>query len=184
MKTFVLCTAFTLALAAAGQSPKEEAYVLTRAGSSSVTMSGSSADQRNARKALHGDAGIWFRRGGAAYVVTDPGLVARAQGFYKPLEELGGKQGELGKRQGKLGDEMGRLGAQMGTAGARHGEDSEARMDELGAQMDKLGKQMDAMGEQMDQMGKQMDALSAKADRELHALLDEALAKGLAKRAD
>lgn len=177
MKILALCPAFALALCAAAQSPKEETFVLTQAGSSSVTMSGDSADAGVARAALHGAQGLWFRREGAAYVVTDPGLVARARGFYKPMDDLGRQQGDLGKRQGQLGAEMGKLGAKMGAARG-------AEMDELGKQMDELGKKMDGLGAQMDALGKRMDDLSAKADADMHRLLDEALAKGLAKRAD
>ena len=184
MKTVLLCSAFALALCVSGQSPKEEAFVLTRAGSSSVTMSGNSADAGAARAALHGAEGLWFRREGVAYVVTDPGLVARARGFYKPTEDLGRQQGELGKRQGRLGAEMGKLGARMGQVGGSGAADKEARMDALGKEMDSLGKEMDGFGKQMDTLGKRMDDVCAKADADLHRLMDEALAKGLAKRAD
>ncbi|HTL97710.1 MAG TPA: hypothetical protein VL181_02795 [Holophagaceae bacterium] len=177
MKTLLLCSAFALALCASGQSPKDESFVLTRAGSSAVTMSGDSADAGVARAALHGAQGLWFRREGVAYTVTDPDLVARARAFYKPLEDLGRQQGDLGKRQGQLGAEMGKLGAKMGVARG-------ADMDELGKQMDELGKKMDGLGAQMDALGKRMDDASARADADMHRLLDEALSKGLAKRAD
>lgn len=184
MKALLLCSAFTLALCASGQSLKEEAFVLTRAGSSSVTMSGDSSDVSAARAALHGADGLWFRREGVAYVITDPGLVARARGFYKPMEDLGRQQGDLGRRQGKLGGEMGKLGAKMGQTGGSGGADREARMDAQGREMDKLGKQMDALGKQMDALGRRMDDISSKADADLHRLLDDALAQGLAKRVD
>lgn len=184
MKALLLCSAFTFALGASGQSPKEEAFVLTRAGSSSVTMSGDSSDAGAARAALHGAEGLWFRREGVAYVITDPGLLARARSFYKPMEDLGRQQGELGRRQGKLGGEMGRLGAEMGRTGGSGGADLEARMDAQGKEMDKLGQQMDALGKQMDALGLRMDEISAKADSDLHRLLDEALAQDLAKRVD
>lgn len=184
MKMFLLCSAFTLALCAPAQSPKGEAFVLTRAGSSSVTMSGDSADAGAARAALHGADGLWFRREGVAYVVTDPVLVARARGFYKPTEDLGRQMDALGKRQGKLGAEMGKLGTQMGQAGGSAGAGKEARMDALGKQMNDLGKEMDGLGKQMDALGKRMDDICAKADADLHRLMDEALAKGQARRAD
>jgi len=53
----------------------------------------------------------------------------------------------------------------------------------LGRQMDEAGKPMDALGEQMDALGEQMDKLSTQAERETLSLIDEAMAKGLAKPA-
>ncbi len=125
------------------------------------------------------------------------------------MEELGRRQGEVAARQAELAtamidaDEAGRarlqremdaLGKQMETLSAQmdeqarvmdtHSERLEARMrpmEALGRQMEEAGKPMEALGEQMDALGEQMDKLSEKAEKETLALIDEAVAKGLAK---
>jgi len=127
------------------------------------------------------------------------------------MEGLGRQQEQLASRQAKLAlamidaDEAGKerlsremeqlssqqesLGAQM-EAQSRVMEAESARIEErmkpmeaLGRQMDEASKPMEALGEQMDALGEQMDKLSAQAERETLSLIDDAMAKGLAKPA-
>lgn len=56
-------------------------------------------------------------------------------------------------------------------------------MEALGRQMDEASKPMDALGKRMDILGKEQEKRVAQAERETKALLDEAMAKGLAKPA-
>jgi len=127
------------------------------------------------------------------------------------MEELGRQQEALGEKQEELAATMAEadsaqrasisrqlqaLSAQQKTLaeqmkaqsrvieaeGARM-EQNHAPMEALGKQMEEAGKPMEALGKQIDALGRQMDALSAKAERETLALIDGAIAKGLAKPA-
>jgi beta-lactamase regulating signal transducer with metallopeptidase domain len=120
---------------------------------------------------------------------------------------LGGEQGGLGARQGSLGMRQGQLAAEQAKlAGAQAALDMdphndkrraevEAMQSRLQASQDKLARQQDELARQQDALGKQQDALGAKQDalgkrqkqaadeanRQIAALIDEALAKGVAK---
>jgi beta-lactamase regulating signal transducer with metallopeptidase domain len=96
-------------------------------------------------------------------------LQARMEQFHKQgatQEELGDLQGSLGELQGKLGEIQGKAGARQGEIGAKQGE--------LGARQGKLGEQQGKLGEQQAR-------LAEEASRKMKALLDNALAKGLAR---
>lgn len=77
--------------------------------------SGNAFDQVKSK--MHGNY-IWFERNGKSYVIDDPALVAQAREYFKPMEELGRRQGELGEQQGRLGEEQGRLGEMQARASA------------------------------------------------------------------
>jgi len=81
-------------------------------------------------------------------------------------EELGELQEALGDLQGKLGELQGEAGGQQGAIGGKQGE--------LGAQQEKLGEQQEKLGEEQAR-------LAEEASRKMKALIDNALAKGLAK---
>jgi uncharacterized protein YoxC len=127
------------------------------------------------------------------------------------MEELGRQQEALGEKQEDLADrmssadaaqraslsrEMETLSAQQAALGrqmeaqSRVVEAGSARMEQhakpmeaLGRQMAEASKPMEALGKQIDVLDQQMDALSDKAERETLQLIDEAMAKGLAKPA-
>ena len=122
---------------------------------------------------------------------------------------LGGQQGGLGARQGSLGMRQGQLAAEQAKLAAEQAaldlqpnddkrraefeakqarlqasEDDLARQqDELGRQQDALGKQQDALGEKQDALGKRQEQATDQANRQIGALIDEALAKGVAQAA-
>jgi beta-lactamase regulating signal transducer with metallopeptidase domain len=129
---------------------------------------------------------------------------ARMEGLGRQQEQLASKQAKLAlamidtdeARKEQLSREMEQLSAQQEAlsrqmeAQSRVMETESARIEErmqpmeaLGRQMDEAGKPMDALGEQMDALGEQMDKLSTQAERETLSLIDEAMAKGLAKPA-
>lgn len=120
---------------------------------------------------------------------------------------LGGLQGGLGARQGALGMRQGQLAAQQAKLAAEQAalalqpndakrqaefEASQARLqaneddlarqqDELGRQQDALGKQQDALGARQDALGKRQEQATDQANRQIGALIDEALAKHVAE---
>lgn len=129
---------------------------------------------------------------------------ARMEGLGRQQEQLASKQAKLAlamidadvARQQQLSREMEQLSTQQESlsrqmeAQSRVMEAESVRieqrmqpMEALGRQMDEAGKPMEALGEQMDALGEQMDKLSTQAERETLSLIDEAMAKGLAKPA-
>jgi len=81
-------------------------------------------------------------------------------------EELGDLQGALGELQGKLGEIQGKAGEQQGALGAKQGE---------------LGERQGKLGEEQGKLGEQQGRLAEEASQKMKALLDDALAKGLAQ---
>jgi beta-lactamase regulating signal transducer with metallopeptidase domain len=99
--------------------------------------SGNTFDQVKSK--MHGNY-IWFEHNGKSYVIDDPALVARAHEYFKPMEELGRRQGELGEQQGRLGEEQGRLGELQAKASAPS-PDLSKEMADLQAALKKLQDQ-------------------------------------------
>jgi hypothetical protein len=115
--------------------------------------------------------------------------------------ELGAQQGELGARQGQIGAQQGELAAQLAAAIMRDvntGTDAskaevsavERRLAALGQQQDQLGREQQALGNKQEELGRQQQALgerqhlaSEAAQREADRLIEAAIAKGLAQRA-
>jgi bla regulator protein BlaR1 len=152
----------------------------------------------------------YVKRAVAAYApVTELG---REQGKLGSRQgELGGKQGALGARQGELGARQGQLagrraelaGRQATLAAQTGGADqaSRAKLDasaqeldrqqgelsrqqqELGQQQAALGKQQEALGTEQAALGKRQQETSREAHAQMRKLLDEAIAKGVAKPA-
>src|SRR5688500_17458048 len=86
-------------------------YILMTSDGSSLS-SGSSDDFRLAHRHRSGKAPMLFvRQDGAAYVIRDPAILARAEAIMGPQRELGRRQGALGAQQGELGRKQGALGA-------------------------------------------------------------------------
>jgi bla regulator protein BlaR1 len=148
---------------------------------------------------------LWFRRGDDRYVVTDAALLA-------PLGPLAAEQSRLGKQQGQLGAEQGKLGAQQGELGMQQAElggkqaklshqiEKRAKHDEptaaLEAQMQalereqealshkqgKLGERQEPLARQQEKLGAQQEKLAADFEARLSAVIEQALAKGLAQK--
>ena len=133
-----------------GSKPRE-AYALVPKDGDSITMSGSTDDLpaiKRAQRNIDADF-IWFRHGNQSYVVSDPGIVARANDAWRDSN--------------KLGAQMEALGNEM----EGHG----AKMEKLGAQMEKLSEgsgrnaAMDAAAKQMELLAAQAETLAAKQSR-------------------
>lgn len=97
-------------------------------------------------------------------------------------EQLSRDMDALSQQQDALSQQMDVQSDVMDAEGERI-ERQMAPMDALGRQMDEASKPMDALGRQMDVLGKQMDELSKQAERETLQVIDDAVAKGLAKPA-
>src|SRR5262245_30781678 len=100
MKIGLALSVVGLAAAAAGPRAAvaggREAHVLALDGSTYATNLDLDELQR-IRKARSGDF-VWFRRGGRAYVVTDPDVLAAVRDILRPVRALSEEQEELGAR--------------------------------------------------------------------------------------
>lgn len=165
-------------------------YVLFNPDSESVSMSGSSDDVRRARALrIGGEALLYFRDGGEAYVVRDPAVLRQAKAIFKPQEEVGARQGELGRRQGELGKLQGELGAEQGRLGAlqansppREAAELARKQGELGKRQGELGAQQGELGRQQGDLGREQARLAGIAQQQIKVLLADAVRRGLAQR--
>jgi beta-lactamase regulating signal transducer with metallopeptidase domain len=158
-------------------------FVIVSGNSDSVTMSGSTEDERHAmrlKKQIPGDF-IWFERDEKAYVIRDQATVDRARKLWAPQEELGKKQEELGKQQEVLGKQQEALGDKMRqvhvkvpdltaqldrlkeelkrlSSGATTDEVGQIQS-EIGELQSRVGELQSQAGEQQSKVGEQMSAL-------------------------
>ena len=166
-------------------------YIYFADGKGSSMASGSTDDFQWAERYRSGNAPfLYVRDGGAAYVIRDPALLARASQIMRPQQELGKRQGALGAEQGELGRRQGQLGAEQGRLGARMSNTSARRMGELGKQMGELGRRQAALGSQQAalgsrqaELGRQQARLAEQAQPQLRALVADAVRRGVAQRA-
>ena len=108
----------------ARQRASGEGYAIVRATDKGnhITVNGSDrADIDAAKSGIKGDF-IWFRRGGQAYVIDDPALVAKAAQAWAPMDALGKEMDAHGRKMGEHGKTMEALGQKMATAAAARAE--------------------------------------------------------------
>ncbi len=122
---------------------------------------------------------------------------------------LGAQQGMLGAQQGQLAGQRAMLAGRQAMLAAQSGQREHAaeiqanraeleasaqeldrqqaklsqQQEELGRQQAELGKQQEALGTQQEALGKRQQEASSQASQQIRKLLDEAIAKGVAKPA-
>lgn len=183
---------FPLPAAAAADATERTSYVFLHGGGDSSTMSGAMDDIRRAKELRTGkEPLLYFRRGGAAYVIRDAETLRRAEALTQPQRELGAQQAGLGRRQAVLGRSQAELGAKQASLGARQADASPRRASGLGREQAELGRQQHALGEQQNALGARQSALGKEqarlsriADEGFRALFAEAIQKGTAQRVD
>lgn len=202
-------------------------YVMMKANSNRVDMSGDEEDLQHARKLRQNIKGdfIWFERDEKSYVITDPSFLARVTALFAPQEELSKQQDALGRQQDELGRQQDALGEQMdkikvkvpdirpelerirtrlkelqdsgatqrelGRLQSRVGElqsqigrlqsDAGREQSVIGRQQGELGRKQGELGRQQGELGRRQGELARQASRELRAMFDDAIAKGIAK---
>lgn len=90
-------------------------YVMMKANSDHVYMSGDDEDLQHARRLrqkIKSDF-IWFEHDEKSYVITDPAFLVRVTALFAPQEELGKQQDALGRQQDELGRQQDALSQQM-----------------------------------------------------------------------
>jgi bla regulator protein blaR1 len=138
-------------------------------GENHTVMNGSADDRKIAKIRRAGDHALWFKYQGKEYLTTDPAVLAEAEAIYRPVSQIGERQGEIGAKQGAIGAQQGQVGAEQGAIGARQGA--------IGAQQGAIGAKQGAIGAKQSRTlseaeQKQLDVEMAKLDKEM-AELDE-----------
>jgi hypothetical protein len=154
----------------------DNGYALVRPNGHGASVSGNGADWSDieaAKRKIPGDF-LWFRQGGKAYVVRDPGVLARAIDAWAPVDRLGEEMNGYGREMDQHGKVMEALGRDMekaaGNIDRKPDRAFERKMaalsrqqEQLGRQMEKLGSQMeDANGARRDSLNRQMEQLGQK----------------------
>jgi hypothetical protein len=144
---------------------------------------------------------LYVRKDGSMYQINDKNTISQTKTALAPVMELGKQQGDLGKQQGALGAKQGELGAKQGEFGRQMGEvarqmagkgstaEFERKMKELRDKMMELGEKQKALGEEQGKLGQKQGELGKKqgkaceeAEGKINVLIDNAFAKGLAKK--
>jgi hypothetical protein len=107
--------------------------------------------------------------------VSVPDMSADLDRVREKIKQLGagGTQEELGELQSEIGELQSRIGELQSQAGRRQSE--------VGRQQGDLGRKQGELGRKQGEIGRQQGELSKKATREMKPLLDDAIARGLAK---
>ncbi|HKO59329.1 MAG TPA: hypothetical protein VJ276_25910 [Thermoanaerobaculia bacterium] len=154
-----------------------------------TTNSGCDMDVREIKavRATYGRRFVWFERAGRTYVSRDEGLLKRLAALYQPQTDLGGEQAALGMKQAALGQVQAQLGSEQAAIGLRQAQDPNngalaAKQNELARRQNELARQQNVLAEKQNRMAARQNELAREAERKLPAILDEAIAKGLATR--
>jgi len=95
------------------------------------------------------------------------------RGHLKELQASGATQRDLGRVQEQLGELQRRVGEFQRDAGVQQSA--------IGRQQGQLGRQQGELGRRQGELGRQQGEIARKASRELRAMFDDAIAKGVAK---
>lgn len=184
------------AAVAAERSRDRVAYVLFDEGERGSMMSGGMDDLRHARSLRAGtEALLYVRSGSANYVIRDAATLRQAERIFAPQRELGERQGALGERQGALGAQQAELGmrqaeigmrqarAEMALAGSgsRRTESAEREQRALEQKQAALSQRQDVLGRQQDALSREQTRIAEQTDRQLRALIAEAVRTGTAR---
>jgi beta-lactamase regulating signal transducer with metallopeptidase domain/predicted nucleic acid-binding Zn-ribbon protein len=149
--------------------PQRIPYAMVREGEDGMMLSGDMddhADIKRTRQHVHGDF-LWFRRDGAAYVVQDAAVLARARTAWAPAEAMGKKMEAIGEQMAPHGKRMEAIGKQMEAVSARLAPMNKD-IERASRGMEPLAERQRALGEQMRVIGERM--AEARGDTEREAL--------------
>jgi len=140
-------------------------------------------------KTRYGRTFLYAERGPKAYVVTDADTLDRVRHILLPQNQLGQQQATLGSQQAALGTKQAALGIEQARIGAKQIGASEAEQQRLSKQQEELANKQEELGRQQEALGKQQQALGAKqetlqkdSDPQIDTILDQAIARGLARQ--
>jgi hypothetical protein len=105
---------------------------------------------------------IRFTQDGKAYTISDPATVEYAKSLFRPIEELGRKQGEIGSQQGQLRAEQGELGQRQSEYTGDSDEEHAAEQMQLAKRRLALAEKQIIASEEQIAMAKQQIRLAEK----------------------
>lgn len=176
----VLTTLLQAAFAGDRTGSKEPTFIYVRSSNETV-MSGDLSDLDRVRKVLkQGERALWTRTAaGKEYLIRDVATLDDVEKAWAPPRPLSEQMGKLGDQMGKIGKQMGKLGEQIAKLALQDGAADKRR--ELEQQMRELEKQMKPLERQMRELEPKHEAAIAKAQAGTQAVIQRAIASGLAK---
>ena len=146
------------------------------------------------RKGRTGDF-LWFRRGGRAYLVTDPAVLAAGREILGPVRALSREQEELSarlrpfeEREDELDREEERLeerSERLEGRDDRAAKEQRERLDALGRELDERQEAVKADMRGLEAEERRLDdrerEVEAAADAELARVIEDALRRGVAR---
>lgn len=139
--------------------------VILDADQDNITMMGNTDEIDEAKRARRQSSAptvVWFRTPEGTWLVDDEEVIATILEGFRPVNELGEKQGELGARQGELGEKQGELGARQGKLGLEQARLS-LQISELSSQMarrQQQGRSTDDLQAKLEEVQAEMEAVS------------------------
>ena len=173
---------------------RRDAHVLMLDGSSYATNI-DLEEMLRVQKSRSGDY-LWFRRGGQAYLVTDPAVLAAGRDILRPVRALNREQEALRVRQRPfeereeaLDREEEDLDDREERLEGRHDHEADEERDRLDALQREVDQKQRALDVEMGpfeaeerRLDERERAVEAVADAQIARLIEEALRKGLAQR--
>jgi bla regulator protein blaR1 len=174
-------------------------------GENATSLNASGADFDQAQESRRqGEELFWARRAGKAWILRDASVLAEVHKILDPQiniearqgatginqADVGTQQAELGRRQAELGRQKAALQAEISKrrASRQKADDLkeqlrslEKKEHALGSQQAELGQQQVALGNQQTELGRQQAKIAEQTYKELGALVDQAISKGLAQ---
>lgn len=185
-----------------------QAFVLI--GGEDNFVDASVADLKQARRDAGSDQpALWVRRGQARYLIRDPAMIGPLARTRAEVAALGNAQAELGDRQSDIGEQMAKLSMQvtadvmthldvgavaeaavrqtpMDAAAEANQAARQARTDAARAvdtrQIARVAREQAELGREQARLAQQQSVASARAARQVRAVIDQALSSGKAER--
>ena len=185
-----------------------QAFVLMGDGDNFVNAS--LADLKQARRdARDGEPVLWVRRGQARYLIRDPAVLRQLGRNQSEVAALGEAQADLGDRQSEIGEQMAKLSMQVTADVMAHLDDDavtqvaaqHATLDAAAEanqaarqarkasdkavdaqQLARVAREQAELGREQARLAQQQSLASARAARDVRAVIDQALSSGKAER--
>jgi beta-lactamase regulating signal transducer with metallopeptidase domain len=109
--------------------------------------------------------------------VKVPDITPDLQRIKGELDALRNQDGATQSELGRLQSELGQLQSQVG----RFQSDAGVQQSNIGRQQGELGRQQGELGRKQGELGRQQGEIARQASRQLRQMLDDAIAKGIAK---
>lgn len=109
--------------------------------------------------------------------VKVPDISPDLQRIKSELDALRNQDGATQRELGRLQSELGQLQSQVG----RFQSDAGVQQSNIGRQQGELGRQQGELGRKQGELGRQQGEIARAASRQLRQMLDDAIAKGIAK---